>query len=50
MARHKVFWSASGIVGAFVLIAQIAACGQRGPRIRTLTEQEMVDMMQGSSI
>jgi hypothetical protein len=32
------------------LIAQIAAWGQRGPRIRTLTEQEMVDMMQGSSI
>jgi DUF917 family protein len=30
--------------------AHVAVRGQSGPRIRTLTEQEMVDMMQGSSI
>jgi DUF917 family protein len=32
------------------VVAQIAVWAQRGPKIRTLTEQEMVDMMQGSSI
>jgi hypothetical protein len=50
MVRHKALWSASGVVAVFVVIAQIGVWGQRGPKIRTLTEQEMVDMMQGSSI
>jgi hypothetical protein len=33
-----------------VVVIPVAVRGQRPPRIRTLTEQEMVDMMQGSSI
>ena len=49
MARKAV--SLSGWLAlALVLLLYIAVSGQQGPKIRTLTEQEMVDMMQGSSI
>ena len=50
MRRQRVFEAAIGFVTVFLLVAQIAVWAQRSPKIRTLTEQEMVDMMQGSSI
>lgn len=49
MRRHKVA-AASGVVIGLLVAGQIAVWAQRRPTIRTLTEQEMVDMMQGSSI
>jgi DUF917 family protein len=50
MARLKLLWPASGLVAIVLLTGQMAVWAQGGPKIRTLTEQEMVDMMQGSSI
>src|SRR5262249_53458537 len=37
-------------VVALVWVAPTVVRGQRAPKIRTLTEQEMLDMQQGSSI
>ena len=48
MTRFKAL--SLGLVIAVALVHQAALRGQRTPRIRTLSEQEMVDMMQGSSI
>ena len=48
--RSKGVWLAIGVIVASTVSVQVAVRGQRGPKIRTLTEQEMVDMAQGSSI
>ena len=50
MSRLKVLSSATGIIAVFALASQAVVWGQRAPKIRMLTEQEMIDMMQGSSI
>ncbi len=50
MARISRAWSAVVVVLALGVAAQSVLQGQRAPKVRTLTEQEMVDMMQGSSI
>src|SRR5438034_4360175 len=50
MKSGKVLWSAAAIAALFVWVAQGVVWGQRAPKIRTLTEQEMLDMQQGSSI
>jgi len=49
MHRRALVMSLVGTI-ALALAGQAALHGQRGPKIRTLTEQEMLDMMQGSSI
>lgn len=52
MARNnKVVWSTvSSVAIVSILLFAIGVSAQRAPKVRTLTEQEMVDMMQGSSI
>jgi DUF917 family protein len=50
MAYSKAVLVVTCLVLAPVLLLCVAVSAQQGPRIRTLTEQEMVDMMQGSSI
>jgi DUF917 family protein len=50
MKRYNAVASAGAVVAVVGLATLIAACSPRPPNIRTLTEQEMVDMMQGSSI
>ena len=51
MAHHRiVVWGGGCVLVAALLVGSPVVRGQRAPRIRQLTEQEMVDMMQGSSI
>lgn len=49
MARRNLFRIASA-VALVVLLGTAAPARAQQPKIRTLTEQELVDMMQGSSI
>src|ERR1051325_2961874 len=49
MRQRALVLSTVGMI-ALVIAGQTVLRGQRAPNIRTLTEQEMLDMMQGSSI
>src|SRR5437867_12597111 len=50
MKSGKVLLLVAATVAVLVWVAPTALRGQGGPKIRTLTEQEMLDMQQGSSI
>src|SRR5215510_3587265 len=49
MRRRALVLTTVGII-ALVAAGQAVLRGQRTPKIRSLSEQEMLDMMQGSSI
>lgn len=48
--RPRVLIASTIVMIALACLAQVVLRGQQAPRIRTLTEQEMLDMQQGSSI